>query len=137
MISTGIALALGALVLFGGWAVTAGFATRSVSAVNAVFLSYVASIGIAGAYVLLAKRPITGTRADVGFALVSGVFLTAGSISFYAALTRGNMAIISAIAALYFVVPALVGVLYLDVALSAANVAGLALAVVAVVLIAL
>lgn len=137
MISTGIALALGALLLFGGWAVTAGFATRSVSAVNAVFLSYVASIGIAGAYVLWARRPITGTRTDVAFALASGAFLAAGSISFYAALTRGNMAIISAIAALYFVVPALVGILYLDIALSAANVAGLALAVVAVVLIAL
>jgi drug/metabolite transporter (DMT)-like permease len=137
MISTGIALALGALLLFGGWAVTAGLATRSVSAVNAVFLSYVASIGIAGAYVLLARRPITGTRTDVGFALASGVFLTAGSISFYAALTRGNMAIVSAIAALYFVVPAFVGVVYLDVALSAANAVGLALAVVAVVLIAL
>jgi uncharacterized membrane protein len=137
MISTGVALAVGALLLFGGWAVTAGLATRSVSAVNAVFLSYVASIVIAGAYVLLAKRPITGTRTDVGFALASGVFLTAGSISFYAALTRGNMAIISAIAALYFVVPAFVGVVYLDVALSVANVAGLALAVVAVVLIAL
>ncbi|MFD1685061.1 EamA family transporter [Halobellus litoreus] len=137
MISTGVALAIAALVLFGGWAVTAGLATRSVSAVNAVFLSYVASIAIAGAYVLLAKRPITGTRTDVAFALVSGAFLAAGSISFYAALTRGNMAIVSAIAALYFVVPAFVGVVYLDVALSAANVAGLTLAVVAVVLIAL
>jgi len=137
MISAGIALALGALLLFGGWAVTAGLATRSVSAANAVFLSYVASIGIAGSYVLVARRPIAGTRADVGFALASGAFLAAGSISFYAALTRGNMAIVSAIAALYFVVPVAVGVAVLDVALSLTNVVGLALAVVAVVLIAL
>lgn len=137
MISTGIALAFGALLLFGGWAVTAGFATRSISAANAVFLSYVASIGVAGAYVLLARRPVTGTRADVGFALASGAFLAAGSISFYAALTRGSMAIVSAISALYFVVPAIVGVAYLDAALSVTNLVGLALAVVAVVLIAL
>lgn len=137
MISIGIGLALGALLLFGGWAVTAGLATRSISAVNAVFLSYVAGIAIAGAYVLATRRPITGTRTDVAFALASGAFLAAGSISFYAALTRGSMAIVSAIAALYFVVPVFVGVAYLDTALSAPNVVGLALAVVAVVLIAL
>ncbi|WP_336023917.1 EamA family transporter [Halobellus salinisoli] len=137
MVSTGIALAFGSLLLFGGWAVAAGLATRSISTANAVFLSYVASIGVAGAYVLAAKQPITGTRADAGFALASGTFLAAGSISFYAALTRGSMAVVSAIAALYFVVPAIVGIAYLDVAVTTTNVVGLVLAAVAVVLIAL
>ena len=135
MISLGIALAFGALVLFGGWAVTAGFATRSLSAVNAVFLSYVASLALVGGYVLSARRPISGTGTDVGFALLSGVFLAVGSISFYAALERGSVAIVSAIAALYFVIPVIVGVLYFEADLSAANVAGIGLAVVAVVLI--
>jgi drug/metabolite transporter (DMT)-like permease len=137
MVSTGILLALGALVLFGGWAVAGGFATRSVTAVNAVFLSYVAGIAVAGGYVFLARRPIVGSRIDIAWALASGAFLAGGSIAFYAALTRGSMAIVSAIAALYFVVPVFVGVVYLDTALSAANIAGLGLAVVAVVLIAM
>jgi len=137
MISTGLLLAVGALLLFGGWAVAGGLATRSVSAANAVFLSYLASIVVAGAYVFVARRPIAGTRTDVAFALASGAFLAAGSISFYAALTRGSMAIVSAVAALYFVVPAFVGVVYLDEVLSLTNVAGLGLAVVAVALIAM
>ncbi|MFB6206815.1 MAG: hypothetical protein ABEJ05_09865 [Haloglomus sp.] len=47
------------------------------------------------------------------------------------------MAIVSAVAALCLVVPALVSVVYLGEALSAANVTGPALAVVAVVLIAM
>jgi|GEM_PF-731580 uncharacterized membrane protein len=136
MVSAEIAFAVGALLLYGGWAVAGGIATRSISPVNAVFLSYVASLVIVGGYVLTLRRPIAGTRVDVAFALVSGAFLAAASISFYAGLARGNMAIVSAIAALYFVIPAVVGVFYFDAQLSATNVAGLALAVVAVVLVA-
>lgn len=136
MINLAIVLAFGALVLFGGWAVTAGVATRSLSAVNAVFLSYVASLILVGGYVLSVRRPITGTRTDVAFALLSGAFLAIGSISFYAGLERGSVAIVSAIAALYFIVPVVVGVVYFDADLSAANVVGLGLAIVAATLIA-
>ncbi|SFB71586.1 Uncharacterized membrane protein [Halobiforma haloterrestris] len=136
MIDLSIVLALAALVLFGGWAVAAGVATRSLTPANAVFLSYVASIAVAGGYVLVARRPIVGARTDVAFALLSGVFLATGTITFYAGLTRGNMAIVSAIAALYFVVPAIVGVLYFDTSLAPTNVVGLVLAVIAVVLVA-
>ncbi|ELY52723.1 EamA family transporter [Natronorubrum bangense] len=135
MVNVGIGLAVGALLLFGGWVVTAGLATRSVSAVNAVFLSYVASLGIIGIYVLLARRPITGTQTDLVFALLSGVFLAIGTVSFYGALTRGDMAIVSAIAALYFIVPVVVDVVYFETNLGATNLLGLGLAVVAVVLI--
>ncbi|EMA41157.1 EamA family transporter [Halobiforma nitratireducens] len=135
MVNVAIVLALGALVLFGGWAVSAGVATRSLAPVNAVFLSYVASLAIVGGYVLFTREPIVGTRMEITFALLSGVFLAVGTISFYAGLTHGNMAIVSAIAALYFVIPAVVGVLYFDAALSPTNVVGLLLAVIAVVLV--
>lgn len=136
MVRAALALAIGALVLFGGWAVTAGIATRSLSAVNAVFLSYAASIVLVGGYVLVTRGPIAGSREDVLFALASGVFLAAGTIAFYLALSRGRMAIVSAVAALYFVVPVAFDVLYLETQLSRTNVAGLVLAAVAVVLIA-
>lgn len=136
MVGASILLAVVALLLYGGWAVTAGVATRSLSPANAVFLSFVASLAVVAGYVAAARQPMAGTRADVGFALLSGACLAAGTIGFYAALARGSMAIVSAIVALYFVVPAVVGVLYFDAALSATNVAGLALAVVAVVLVA-
>lgn len=134
--TTAISFALVALLLYGGWAVTAGVATRSLSPINAVLLSYVASLLIVGGYVFATRQPIVGSRVDVAFALVSGAFLAVATISFYTALTHGNMAIVSAIAALYFVVPAIVGVLYFDAQLSGTNVAGLVLAVVAVVLVA-
>jgi uncharacterized membrane protein len=118
------------------WVVAADLATRSLSALNGVLFSYVASLGLVGGYALLARNPISGSRTDVGFALLSGTFLATGTIAFYAALDRGSIAIVSAIAALYFVVPVIVGVLYFDAQLSPTNVAGLGLAVVAVVLIA-
>ncbi|WP_049926864.1 EamA family transporter [Halopiger goleimassiliensis] len=136
MVAFAIALAFATLLLFGGWVITADLATRSLTPVNAVLLSYVSSLGIVGAYVVASRRPIVGTSTDVVFALASGLFLAIGTISFYEALTRGNIAVVSAIAALYFVVPVLFGVLYFDTALSPANVAGIGLAVVAVVLIA-
>ncbi|MGZ0746800.1 MULTISPECIES: EamA family transporter [unclassified Haloparvum] len=136
MASTAILFALGALVLYGGWAVAAGVATRSLSPINAVLLSYVASLVIVGSYVLASRQPISGSRMDVGFALLSGGFLAVATISFYTGLNHGNMAIVSAIAALYFIIPAVVGVLYFDAQLSTTNVAGLGLAVVAVALVA-
>lgn len=49
-------------------------------------------------------------------------------------LARGNLAIVSATAALYFVVPAIVGVVYSDAPLSARNLLGGALAIVAIAL---
>lgn len=136
MVGSSILIAVAALVLYGAWAVASGVATRSLSAVNAVFLSYVASLAVVGAYVAASRKPITGSRVDVAFAVLSGVCLAAGTVGFYAALARGSMAVVSAIVALYFVIPAVVGVLYFDAALSATNLAGLALAVVAVVLVA-
>jgi uncharacterized membrane protein len=136
VISTAILLSFAALLLFGGWVVAADLATRSLSALNGVLLSYVASLGLVGGYALLARNPISGSRTDVLFALLSGAFLATGTVAFYAALDRGSIAIVSAIAALYFVVPVVVGVLYFDAQLSPTNVAGLGLAVVAVVLIA-
>jgi len=136
MATFAIALALATLFLFGGWVIMADLATRSLSPVNAVFLSYVSSLGIVGAYVFASRRPIVGTNTDVVFALASGLFLAIGTISFYGALTRGNVAVVSAIAALYFVVPVLFGVFYFETPLSTTNVVGIGLAVVAVVLIA-
>ena len=136
MVGSSVLVAVVALVLYGAWAVTAGVATRSMTPVNAVFVSYVAGIAVAGGYVLWTRQPMTGSRVDLAFAAVSGLCLAAGTIGFYAALARGNMAVVSAIVALYFVIPAVVGVLYFDAALSATNVAGLALAVVAVILVA-
>ncbi|NIB98002.1 EamA family transporter [Halobacterium sp. R2-5] len=136
MVGSSILVAVAALVLYGAWAVTAGVATRSVTPLNAVFVSYVAGIAVVGAYVLFTRRPVTGSRVDLAFAAVSGVCLAAGTVGFYAALARGSMPVVSAIVALYFVIPAVVGVLYFDAALSATNVAGLALAVAAVVLVA-
>lgn len=115
----------------------ASAATRSLSPVNAVLLSYVASLVVVGGYALGTRQPLTGARIDVTFALVSGVLLAAGAVCFYTALGRGNVAVVSAISALYFVVPVIAGVLYFDAALSATNLAGIALAVVAVVLVSL
>lgn len=134
--STAIVFALGALLLYGGWAVTAGVATRSLSPANAVFLSYLTSLVIAGVYILAIRQPIAGTRVDIVFALVSGTFLAVGTISFYTALSHGNMAVVSAISALYFVVPVIVGALYFQAQLDGTTIAGLVLAVVAIVLVA-
>jgi uncharacterized membrane protein len=136
MVGSSILLAVVALVLYGAWAVASGVATRSLAPVNAVGISFLASLAVVASYAVAVRPPITGSRVDVGFAALSGVCLAAGTIGFYAALARGSMAVVSAIVALYFIVPAIVGVLYFDAQLSAANVGGLVLAVVAVVLIA-
>lgn len=59
VVNSGIALAFGAPLLYGGWVVAAGVARRSLSPVNAVLFSSVASL-VVGVYVF--EAPLDSTN---------------------------------------------------------------------------
>lgn len=134
MARTALAFALVAMVAWGLWAIFADVATRTLAPEVAMVVSYVAGVGVAVVYVLAQGSTPSVTTAGIGYAAVGGLFSGVGAISYYVALRRGTAAVATTVTALYFVVAAVLGVLFLGDSVSTRDVAGIALAVGAVVL---
>ena len=134
MSRTALAFAGVAMVSWGLWAVFAKFATRSLAPEIAMIFSYVAGLGIAVAYVLAQGHSPDLSTTGVGYALAAGVFSGLGAICYYVALKNDTAAVATTVTALYFVVAAIIGVVFLGESVSTWDVAAIALAVGAVAL---
>lgn len=134
MARTALLFAGAAMVSWGLWAVFAKFAARSLAPEIAMILSYVAGLAIAVAYVLAQGHAPDLSTSGVGYALVAGVFSGVAAICYYVALQHGTAAVATTVTALYFVVAAIIGVVFLGESISTRDVAAIALAVGAIVL---
>jgi uncharacterized membrane protein len=134
MSRTALAFAGVGMVAWGFWAVFAKFAARALAPEVAMVFSYLTGVTVAVVY--LVSKGITPqlTTAGVGYAVAGGLFSGVGAISYYAALRHGTAAIATTVTALYFVVAAIIGVVFLGESVSVRDVAGIALAIGAVVL---
>lgn len=135
-IGQGVGFGLLAMTLWGLWALFAKLATESLTPTTAMIVSYATSVGVAVGYVALAGDPGGLPARGVGFALVAGVFAGGGAVAYYAGLDYGSTGVITTVSALYFVVATLLGVVLLGESVGLREVAGIGLAVGAVVLLA-
>jgi uncharacterized membrane protein len=104
---------------------------------TAMIVSYATSTAIALGYVLsLRQDALAFPRTGVLVAAVAGVFAGVGGVAFYAGLDQGRTAVVTTVSALYFVVAAAVGIAVFGDSLDASDAAGIALAVLAVLLLA-
>lgn len=131
-----MAFALLGMVSWGLWAVFAEFATRELAPEVAMIVSYLTGVGIAAVYLFSKGVSPQPSTAGIGYALVGGLFSGVGAVSYYAALRSGTAAVATTITALYFVVAAIIGIVFLGESVGTRDLAGIALAVGAVVLIA-
>jgi uncharacterized membrane protein len=122
--------------LWGLWALFAKLATESLAPTTAMIVSYATSVGVAVGYVALTQDSVALTGRGVGFALAAGVFAGAGAVAYYAGLDYGSTGVVTTVSALYFVVAALLGALFLGEPLGLRRLAGIALATGAVALLA-
>ncbi len=136
MVRIAIYFALVGMLAWGVWALFADLATRSLAPEVAMAISYIVGVGVAIAYIAVQSDPVSLSGSGVAFAIAGGLFSGVGSISYYAALQRGNTAIATTVTALYFVVAAILGVLLLGNSLDMQDLAGIGLAIAAVVLLA-
>jgi transporter family protein len=134
MIASPLGWALAAMLAWGVWAVVANVATRSLSPEFAMVVSYATGAALAAVYVSVQSVPVTLDREGLLFAALAGVFAGAGTIAFYVGLDRGRTGIVTTVSALYFVVAAVIGVVFLDETVTLRHVAGLGSAILAVVL---
>jgi uncharacterized membrane protein len=135
--NSALAFAVLAMVGWGLWAALATVATRSMAPETAMIVSYATSTAIALGYVLsLRQDALAFPRTGVLVAAVAGVFAGVGGVAFYAGLDQGRTAVVTTVSALYFVVAAAVGIAVFGDSLDASDAAGIALAVLAVLLLA-
>jgi transporter family protein len=80
----------------------------------------------AGAYLTHPKAP---------FVYAAGIALTVGILSYYRALSLGPVSIVAPVFGMFLVTSSIVGILFLEEALTARKVAGIGLAIVAVYLV--
>lgn len=134
MARTALLFAVVGMVTWGLWAVFAEFATRTLAPEVAMVLSYVAGITVAVGYILAQGTTPNLSGAGVGYAVAGGLFSGIGAVSYYSALESGRSSVATTVTALYFVVAAAIGVVFLGETVDLRDVAGIVLAVGAVVL---
>lgn len=130
--TTAVGFALVATCAWGLWAVLATLATRTIEPGPATAISFGIATVVAGGYAAFWEDPEPVATPGITFAVLAGAALAVGSIGFYLGLARGNTGVVTAISALYFVVAAILGVVVFGESLSIGDVAGIALAAVAI-----
>ncbi|WP_049972182.1 EamA family transporter [Haladaptatus cibarius] len=136
MVRTAVLFALLGMLAWGVWAVFADYATQTLEPEVAMAISYAIGVGVAILYIAVQSGPVTLTDSGVAFAIAGGLFSGIGSISYYAALQYGSTAIATTITALYFIVAAVLGAVFLGESVSMRDMAGIGLAIGAVALLA-
>lgn len=134
MVSPAVLFGLGTMVFWGLWAIFAKVATRSLLPETAMVISYGASVPIVLAYIAVQEKTVSLSADGVAFALLAGLFGAIGGVCFYAGLSHGRTAIVTTVGALYFLVAALLGVVFFGESIGLEEVAGIGFAVLAVVL---
>jgi bacterial/archaeal transporter family protein len=132
------AVAFGSLTMvsWGIWIVVGNAASESIDPRTAAAISYLVAAVLAAGYVLVSGASLAVTPRGGALAAVAGLFAGIGFVSMYIGLSRGSTTVVSTLGAMYFVVAALIGMAALGDEFTTTRVAGLLLAVVAVVLVA-
>lgn len=133
--STVLVVSLVSMVAYGLWAVLATVATRTLSPELTVVVSYGTTTAIVLVYLLATGTPALDHE-GVLYSVGSGAVLSVGATSYYYGLEVGDTAIPSTITGLFFVVAALVGILFLGETIDVTDAVGFVFAALAVALIA-
>lgn len=126
--------AVAAMFLYAGWALLAKFATQRIPVGHAVAVTYVAGLVAVGGYLFATDASLVRSVSGLGYAVASGLFLGLGTLAYYTAMDTGSAAIATSISGMYLLVTTVLAILFLDESLGSMEMAGLGLAVVAVVL---
>lgn len=136
MQSTPLTLALVATFSWGLWAFFSKLAGRTLAPDVTLVVTYVVGSLFGVGYLLYREGVPTLSTSGLGYGILGGAFFGVGGLSYYAALKTGSTSVTTTVAALYFAVTTVLAVFVLGESLAPQEVAGLALATVAVVLLA-
>ena len=135
-VNSAVAFGTLTMVSWGIWIVVGNAASESMDPKTAAAISYLVAALLAVGYVFVSDASLTVTPRGGALAGVAGLFAGIGFVSMYIGLSRGSTTVVSTLGAMYFVVAAFIGMAALGEEFTTTRVAGLLLAVVAVILVA-
>jgi len=123
------------MVTWGIWVVLGNAASESIDPRTAAAISYLVAGPLALGYVLVSDASLVITAKGGLLAGTAGLFTGIGLISMYVGLSGGSTTVISTLGAMYFVVAAFIGMVILGDEVTATRLAGIAFAIVGVMLV--
>lgn len=133
-----LAYSLSAVLFWGAWAFLGKVALRHLNWIQVALLYGIGIAAVLGVLlVALRSRPSVWTWSGVSIGTASALLGTAGVVTFYLALERGKASVVVPLVCVYPIVTSILAVLFLGERLSGTQIAGIGLAVLAVVLISL
>ncbi|WP_380674755.1 EamA family transporter [Salinigranum sp. GCM10025319] len=132
-----IVFGFGTMIAWGFWITFGEVASNSIDPVTAAAISYIAAAVITTAYAVVSDASLAVTNRGLLFAVVSGVAAAVGVVSTFVGVSIGSTAVVSTVGGMYFVTATVIGVVAFGDSLSITQVAGIALVIVALVLITL
>ncbi len=124
------------MVTWGIWVVLGNAASELIDPRTAAAISYLVAGPLALGYILVSDASLVITAKGGLLAGMAGLFTGIGLISMYVGLSGGSTTVISTLGAMYFVVAAIIGMVLLGDEVTITRLAGIAFAVVGVVLVA-
>jgi len=134
-VNPGVLFGLGTMIAWGFWIIFGDVASNSIDPVTAAAISYVAAAVVTGIYALVSDASLAVTNRGVLFSVCAGIAAAVGVVSTFIGVSVGSTAVVSTVGGLYFVTAAFIGVTVLGEPISLTKVAGIGLAIVALVLI--
>ncbi|MFU8867862.1 EamA family transporter [Natronococcus sp.] len=123
------------MVTWGIWVVLGNAASESIDPRTAAAISYLVAGPLALGYILVSDASLAITAKGGLLAAVAGLFTGIGLISMYVGLSDGSTTVVSTLGAMYFVVAALIGMVILGDEVTITRFAGIAFAIIGVVLV--
>ncbi|ELZ31450.1 hypothetical protein C474_09122 [Halogeometricum pallidum JCM 14848] len=127
----------GVITMFawGIWIVLGDAASDSIDPEMAAFITYFVATIVAGIYVLVSDVSLAVTERGVVLSSLAGLGAVTGVVATYIGVSVGSTALVTTLGGMYFVITAVISVLVLGEPLSVNKIAGICLALAAIVVI--
>lgn len=135
-VNSAVLFGLITMVTWGIWIVLGNAASESIDPRTAAAISYLTAGLLALGFIIVSDASVTVTARGGLLAGAAGLFTGTGLISMYFGFAQGSTTVVSTLGAMYFVVAAIIGMVVLGDEVTITRFAGIAFAVIGVVLVA-
>ena len=133
--NSAVLFGLGTMVAWGFWIIFGDVASSIIDPKTAAFVSYATAAVATGLFVVVSDASLAVTGRGLLFAAIAGVAAAVGVVSTFIGVTVGPTAVVSTIGGMYFVTAALISTVAFGEPFSPNKMAGIVLAVAAIVVI--
>jgi transporter family protein len=122
------------MIAWGFWIVFGNVASNTIDPKFAAFLTYLTAAVVTGLYLLVTDVSFAVTNRGLLFAAAAGIAAAIGVVATFVGVTVGPTSVVATIGGMYFVTAAVISIVALGESVSVTKVAGIGLALGAVVL---